>query len=145
MILGFTGTRYGMTAAQMHALQRLLEELNPEEIRHGQCVGADAQFHELASDVVGFRLVRHMHPCDFAGCRAHDLRAEFVEPPEPALVRNLKIVQAADIVIAAPREAIEQQRGGTWSTWRAAVKLGKPTYLVLPDGTVKFTPAKQEV
>ena len=40
------------------------------------------------------------------------------------------------MMIAAPSEAEEQRRSGTWSTVRFARKQGKPVFVISPDGTV---------
>jgi hypothetical protein len=48
--IGFTGTRYGMTPDQRSAIARLIAETaGPEPFfaHHGDCIGADAEFHEL--------------------------------------------------------------------------------------------------
>ena len=49
----------------------------------------------------------------------------------PPLVRNARIVQAADLLIAAPEQDIEQLRSGTWATVRAARKKGIPVIMLL--------------
>jgi hypothetical protein len=48
MILGFTGTRRGLTEVQIRWLQDLFERLRIDEGHHGACVGADLEFHKLA-------------------------------------------------------------------------------------------------
>ena len=63
-------------------------------------------------------------------------KADEVKPPLPPLTRNRHIVDTSDGIIAAPAEAEEQRRGGTWSTVRFARKRGKLLAIVLPDGTV---------
>ena len=45
MIIGFTGSRKGMTGEQAAVVMRLL--LSATEGHHGDCVGADEQFHEM--------------------------------------------------------------------------------------------------
>ena len=49
MRLAFTGTRQGMTAAQRRRCATLLRELMPEEVHHGDAIGADAEFHDGAA------------------------------------------------------------------------------------------------
>ena len=54
----------------------------------------------------------------------------------PYLDRNKDMVRETAWLIAAPAEPEEQLRSGTWSTIRFARKLGKPVFLIFPDGTV---------
>lgn len=148
MNIGFTGTRHGMTPQQhvavyatmrelLHSV-RLREAINLESIRvfahHGDCVGADAQFHGCARRL-SLHIVGHL-PVD----ETHRAFCSFDETREPLthMRRNKQIVTAADIMIAAPFEAEEQQRGGTWKTIGMTRKAKKPLALVLPDGTVNL-------
>lgn len=120
--IGFTGTRFGMTAAQLATVRALLAEHAPNggTAHHGDCVGADAELHELAR-AAGLRVVIHPGPPDDlahqAGC-AGDERRE----PMTHMRRNRAIVDAADLVIAAPFEDEPQERGGTWKTIEMARK-----------------------
>jgi hypothetical protein len=42
MIIGFTGTRYGMTDKQKSSLQSILSKLETiTEVHHGDCIGAE--------------------------------------------------------------------------------------------------------
>jgi hypothetical protein len=59
-----------------------------------------------------------------------------MRPERTYLERNKDIVRESASLIAAPLQAEEQQRSGTWSTVRFARKIGKPVFLILPDGTV---------
>lgn len=54
----------------------------------------------------------------------------------PYLQRNKVIVDRCGVLVAAPGEAQEQLRSGTWSTIRYARRVGRPVIMVLPDGTV---------
>lgn len=51
-------------------------------------------------------------------------------PVKPPLKRNYDIVDACDILLAAPRTLTEELRSGTWATIRYARKTGKK-YLIL--------------
>lgn len=126
MILGFTGTRRGLTAKQLREVSELLTVLVPGEVHHGDCVGADAQFDALCR-ARGIKIVRHP-PTDqklqaFTGPGL---------PPEPYLRRNHRIVAASEELLACPGESHEVLRSGTWATVRYAVGLERKVHLVLP-------------
>jgi hypothetical protein len=139
--IGFTGTRHGMTVEQLRTLEWLLDELARTEpvfaAHHGDCVGADAQFHDLLADLTGdhtIHIVVHPGPAydtaRQAGRVGHERR-----DPLPHLMRNHNIVTESTVVIAAPRE-LDEQRGGTWATIRMARRAGKPLAIVHPRGRV---------
>lgn len=134
--IGFTGTRHGMTAAQRRAVASIIDEAGVVTAHHGDCVGADADFHELVRrDSSGNRIVGHLpvNESDRAFCQFDEVRE-----PLPYMRRNAEIVKAADVMIATPYEAEQQPRGGTWRTVEMARKAKKPLALVLPDGMVRF-------
>lgn len=133
MILGFTGTRKGMSTAQRNACADMLKAAS--EAHHGDCKGADAEFHELAlaADVPVV-----IHPPTDPKHRAWCKGAVRVEPEAPYLQRNRAIMRASDIAIGCPAENIEPApaRGqGTWSAIRFARKRNAGlVVVVLPDG-----------
>lgn len=47
MIIGFTGTSRGMTQQQKDALAWLFRLLPGSELRHGDCIGADSEAHDI--------------------------------------------------------------------------------------------------
>jgi hypothetical protein len=153
--IGFTGTRHGMTSAQLDALITILSEEVPSAddwiAHHGDCIGADAQFHQLVRKYDDTAWDANYPEC----CRnptphsvivvghppIDDSRRAFCDfdalhDPRPFMERNRAIVEASDLMIATPREASEQPRGGTWGTIRIARTRGKPLALLLPDGTI---------
>jgi len=68
--VGFTGTKNGATDAQQDALHKLLLTLAPSEAHHGDCVGADTQFHEAALSLEA-RSKIHIHPPSDPKARAY--------------------------------------------------------------------------
>lgn len=137
MIIGFTGTSKGMTPAQ-HA--RVWSYLNavPRSavIHHGDCVGADAEIHDIAASL---GLDVHGHPPIDSRRRAWcAFPIGGLEDPAPYLTRDRAIVDACDLLLAAPRQMVEpkaKRAGGTWYTVRYARKVGNPYVIVRPDGT----------
>ena len=114
MIVGFTGTRKGMSRRQQEQFALVVERFSDpwEEFHHGDARGAD-------SDAV--RIVRSIDP-DLA-IVAHPAG------PDP-LARNREIVQLSDILIAAPETNKETLRSGTWATVRYARDAGLPIIML---------------
>ena len=138
MKLGFTGTQHGMTGAQCNALRRLLfsaQGFIRSEFHHGDCIGADAEAHDVA-ELLGWKTI--IHPPANNKKRAYK-RAEVTLLPAPYLVRNRAIVNATEVLIAAPQQFTEQLRSGTWFTVRYAQKKKRKIYIVLPDGSVELS------
>lgn len=138
MNVGFTGTSKGMSDEQQRRVGHLLIEAlerEGDQFHHGDCIGADAQAARMADDL-GF--VIHSYP---ASNVAEHWRAGFLpcgfmylqrveHEPKPALDRNRDIVDACDVLIAAPAHMGEQPRSGTWATIRYASKVGRRIVLV---------------
>lgn len=135
MILGFTGTRAGLTPA----LPGLIAAL-PDRVLHGGAEGADTEFDVLLV-AAGMPLERiEVYPTS-------EYRARLWLPKEPGpsrvvhlpqvpLDRNRVIAQRCDWLLACPMTAVEIIRSGTWATVRYARKAGKPITLALLNGKI---------
>ena len=136
--VGFTGTRDGMTDLQKTSVLNLLNKLDCPAVNHGDCVGADADFDELAKSL---GMQRRTYPSNMESQRAHCERRGAVEITYPAdpLVRNGWILGASSCLIATPKEYDEVLRSGTWSTIRKARTLGIPIFTVFRNGEVLKT------
>jgi hypothetical protein len=135
MILGFTGTSYGMSSAQLDTVFNLFKGFKSLELHHGDCVGADAQAHSLACTLLA-RIV--IHPPSDSRQRAYCDSANLVHLSYPYLIRNKHIVRdGIDGLIATPFEYTELLRSGTWSTIRYARKLKRHIWIVFPDGSIR--------
>jgi hypothetical protein len=128
MRIGFTGTRQGMTERQKIAVRDLLASYAGATLHHGDAVGADAEAHDIAL-ALGCAIV--IHPPAIETQRAFK-RAVEIRAAKPYLVRNKDIVRETALLIAAPDEAVEQLRSGTWSTVRFARRLGREVRLLTP-------------
>jgi hypothetical protein len=115
-----------MTERQLRLLALILEKLLPTEFHHGDCVGADAQAHLIANPYT--TVIIHPPLADRlrAGC---DPSYGSILTPKPYLERNHDIVDACDLLIAAP-VGPEIQRSGTWATVRYARSIGRPTITI---------------
>lgn len=136
MKIGFTGTRDGMTPQQKKTFRDLLLEIKPESFSHGDCVGSDADAHQIAVEI-GIPII--IYPP-----RKNDLRAyckasgAVIKPVADYLERNLAIISDTDQLIACPREYENQVRSGTWYTIRQAKKRNKTVRVILPNGQVRL-------
>ena len=135
IIVGFTGTREGLTSAQREALVKVLYRLYSDgsEFHHGDCVGADEEAHEIAREI-GYEI--HIHPPSISRLRAF-CKGDVVYSPKPYLERNHDIVDASDILVACPAQSYEVLRSGTWATVRYARRVGKPIVIIYPNGSVE--------
>lgn len=137
MHVGFTGTREGMTSDQRRAVRDILARLVTFRVaHHGDCIGADAEFHEAARLLYAI----HIHPPADDRKRAFcKLRpGDTVTRPKPFLDRNRDIVHASLRMVAGPKEKVEQLHSGTWSTIRYTRRVGVPLAICWPDGTVTY-------
>lgn len=134
MIVGFTGTRDGMTAAQLETVRELLAAFSKiDAAHHGDCVGADQEFHEMCA---ALNIPIHIHPPSDDSKRAFCQGAIAIRQPRDYLSRDQAIVDAATILIAAPQTEQEKRRAGTWTTVRYARDCWKRIFIVLPDGRI---------
>jgi len=141
MKLGFTGTQIGMTPWQLVKIAVFLAENKITAVHIGDCIGADKEFYELVKlanknpDFPPIKTFGHIPNNDSKRAfKKYDV--EFA--PKPYLDRNHDIVDASDVMIAAPKENEEQQRSGTWATCRYSLKKKKKTIIFFPDGTHKL-------
>lgn len=120
-IIGVTGTRRGMTAAQVSAAQDILRDLSTEveEMHHGDCIGADEQFVAIVRSILPSTKVV-CRPCEHPS-RAFT-QADETMPTKKPLDRNRDIVNAADLMFGFPGAMKEELRSGTWATIRYARK-----------------------
>lgn len=136
--LGFSGSREGMSPRQLDTVERFLAMSGFKEAHHGDCVGADEQFHMLVDAKVQegndkIRIV--IHPPDNPSERAFCLSGSML-PQQPYLKRNETIVKQSQVLLACPKSG-KEDKSGTWHTINCARKLKHKIYIVLPDGTIK--------
>ena len=142
--VAFTGTQVGWSAKQYDAVSDWVWALTTGDptlyrLHHGDCVGADANMHELCFEM-GWQIM--VHPPVDPKKRAFVHNTRFWEPercemlPEkPYLERNHDMVDVGGVLYATPKEKEEQLRSGTWATVRYAKKVHVPTILFYRDGT----------
>lgn len=134
MHIGFTGTHTGMTPAQKNIVRALLFATSGNSFHHGDCVGADAEAHDIAKELGWFIAG---HPPDNDKARAFK-ECDTNWDPKPYLTRNREIVDACELLIATPTELDEQLRSGTWATVRYAKKTHTNTVIIYPPGNTEL-------
>lgn len=143
MILGFTGSRNGMTAEQCEAFGKLISELQPTEFRHGACIGSD----EWAAGAVrmyfgaSVRIVAHPGRSVRGGKNLQyapksAALSDEVLTVRPFMDRNFAIVAACDRLVACPNTFARLSSGGTWATIGFAEQANRPLSVIWPDGVV---------
>lgn len=133
VVVGMSGSRYGITTDAKKKLDKLLTKYDITEAHHGDCIGADAQFHNECELRNIYTVV---HPPDNTTLRAY-CKGDKILKPKPYLVRNQDIVNASDFIFAFPSTKVEVVRSGTWSTIRYAKKVGKKIYVIYSDGVTE--------
>jgi len=134
-IVGFTGTRKGMTKEQKDSVTLLLLQVNASEVHHGGCYGADIDFDDICY-YLKLGVARVVHPSDLNGTHGRWHETSRVREEFPPLERNYHIVEESDTLIAAPSSRVEAVRSGTWHAVRYARRRKKLLYIVYPDGDV---------
>lgn len=164
MIVGFTGTRNGMTDAQRRRVLEIVQTLHGlgyMRYIHGGCMGADFDFHEIVT-ANPYRAEVRVYPSNYwktyppqvrtalGGKKPTDaavqtawysLGATFVAAPAPPLDRNCLMMrytaECGGVVIATPKSFEEEQRSGTWHAVRRVRALKAKLHIVWPDGSVR--------
>ena len=132
IVIGFTGTRKGMSKHQEVVVKLFFALLHPTSAVHGDCIGADSEFHNIALDL---QVPIYIFPSNLA-TRAHCSGYAMIYPPQPALTRNKSIVNMSNLMLACPHTEQEVLRSGTWATIRYARKVNKEYYIIYPSGKV---------
>jgi len=140
--IAFTGTQEELTRVQKlslhYAFVGMKEDNYQITVHHGDCIGADSCFHTIAY----YAQARiEIHPTNIPGKRAYCYErlhrmTTVVHPVKDPLVRNQIMIHSGRFLIAAP-EGPEKLRSGTWSTIRFAIKMGKPVFIVWPNGELE--------
>lgn len=132
-----TGTATGGTPEQLATLCELLWRPSIRTLRHGDCVGVDAQAHELMVVRPGGRSQIIIHPPRNPQRRAFCDDYDLAKPLKEYLERDQDLAMACDMLLAVPSHDKEQLRSGTWATARYAYKAGKLVLIIHCDGNIE--------
>jgi len=134
MKLVFTGTRNGMTVEQQRVVRDfLMRNQQFTNFTHGDCVGADVDFHNLVrgyrkgSPIITYRVLGPL-------CAMSEADLAIDGESHSHLSRNRRIVDMSKFLIGTPSTSSPTKRGGTWYTLRYGQKRGKDGLIVYPDG-----------
>lgn len=148
MVLGFTGTRKGLSKPQRTALKAYISEfIDPQNIilvgLHGDCVGADAEFDDVCMELL---IATRCRPCTISSMRAHTGATQVATPKSP-MARNREIVADADFMIACPPNFEPIKRGsGTWATISMAKRRDDlHLRIIFPDGSYEDSGCEGDV
>lgn len=149
MQIALSGSRNGPTFPRqkvifqqtLFALIKIAQTIEPRGepliFRHGDCVGWDAEGHDIAHEC-GFSII--IHPPTNPALRAFKTGAVLVMPERPYLRRNRDMVDTSERAIICPDGASYRIGSGSWYTWKYALAQKIDTLLILPDGSTRLTP-----
>jgi hypothetical protein len=144
--IGFTGTRLGMIDEQKETVYNLLQQRKKKstvclEGLHGDCIGADANFHQICRDL---DITIYKVPSNWERTTAHT-DAPLLEgfEPMPPYARNRILVKASTELIGCPFNYKYTNRSGTWYTMTYAASNGKKVIAVFPDGSTQLLGTKR--
>lgn len=135
--IAVTGTSRGLTQGQQEQARDFLRGVHHrgfKKLRHGDCIGADAQFARIAKEV-GYYLIAHPgHPKDpnETKYRAFTDFNDEVLDSKPFLERDHDMVDGSALLLAGPYQDYEVNRSGTWATVRYAQKEGVTVAFLYP-------------
>jgi hypothetical protein len=129
--LAWTSTKKGMTERQKNRLRFVLTNAKDRiaEFHHGDCIGGDAEAHDIAADILGVDKI-WIHPGSNPRLRAYK-KSPHILPPDDNLDRNRTMVRICDGLLAAPETKEEVIRSGTWMTIREARDRQKKPFKIL--------------
>lgn len=135
MIIGFTGSRHGMSLEQRVVVEKVCKQIasldGKHQFHHGDCIGADAEAHDIFKKA-GFET--HIHPPRLTLRQAH-CQGDVCYPPDDYIPRDRRIVETCEVLIGTPKELKEVLRSGSWATIRHARRTKTKCLIVLRDGT----------
>ena len=146
MKLGFTGSRMGMTAAQAATFKRLISEENVTLFVHGDCVGADAEAHDMI-EAIKPEVNIVVAPSLNATLRAwRKPRTGVLCEARASVDRNRAIAVMCEMLVATPRQRVVSTSGfilpsGTEQTINFALDYGRPVRVIKEDGTIETVTA----
>jgi hypothetical protein len=144
--IGFTGTKRGMTTKQWARVDSILRQFvqRGRVTAHlGDHIGADCDFAGLCRTMGRDKIMLVSHPPKDSHSRAF-YQSDVERPAAGFAERTRDLVGESDLLIACPKEAQGEGRGGTWGVVRYARRRGKRVIVVRPDGVATMEIARTD-
>jgi len=137
MRVGFLGTTNGMTTKQYNAVSKYIMSLKPNsgfDFHHGQCIGADKQFHDIIYNNTMATIIIHppYEKKDVFEVKVN--RRIIFLPPKSYLIRNMEIVLASEFLISAPSGMKDIMKSDVWTALKFAKSKMIDFIAILPNG-----------
>lgn len=116
-------------------MRALVKHLSILEFHHGDCIGSDAEAHEIVGRWAP-NAELHVHPPSNPVARAR-CQGNVTYREKGYLERDRDIVDATVLLIATPKTFHEVKRSGTWYTIRYARSQLRTIAIILPDGSLE--------
>jgi hypothetical protein len=131
-----------MSNRQQTRVFSILHGFKPDVVHHGDCVGADAEFHLIAYQM-GIKVELHppINPALRAFCDQGPQAGNILKvwPEDEYLKRDKAIVRSSSLLIAAPLSNGKSQTGGTWATIRYAQRRKKDWIICFTNGDMEVS------
>lgn len=136
MIIGFSGTRKGMTKNQKKTVNTLLKYIKPVEVHHGDNIGADKEFHIMSRKL---KIRIFIHPPIKNNMRAfcEIIKNDYSYDPKPYLVRDKSIVLLSDLLFIAPDNKKFKYRAYNSFIYNYANKHFKKIIIIWSSGQIE--------
>jgi hypothetical protein len=136
LVVGLTGTRGGMTLEQAATAAAWFAERHGQirELHHGDCVGVDAEIHDMIREVDPRVWIVGHPPTDGkmrAGCECDQTRS-----PRASAECIRYVAGESAVVLALPARSREQTSDPVWRAVAYTRNIRKRVDLILPDGTL---------
>jgi hypothetical protein len=145
MKLCFAGSRFGMTIQQkLKVKEFILKNKNKiEEIRHGDIIGGDEEFHSILFHLDMINKV-HIHPAYDRKSRAL-CKSPNIYKPQNTSTRKKIMLDNSNFLLATPNTYRYGNRFDVWSYIKIAQEKNIETMIVYPDGFIEFTGRREEL
>lgn len=135
---GATGTRERISSQQRENLMKVLCDLRPRRVSHGDCINADAEVHWICRSLAIPVNIRPPLDAKFRAFCPPGLH-DTLFPEKSYLARDFDIVSESCFLIAIPKGERPASKigSGTWTTVGYAEAAGMGTIILYPDGRVE--------